>query len=130
VAAGAINQREADAVVVPNFFLSRDELEAPFAERLLSGRLRLIEHERITSSDPLWNAFEQSGDIGTLAVSFAGWVRAFTESSVLAALEKSGDERLRFADRVYAAVEADIRANPMRARCAWRMAALHIDRIG
>ena len=30
---------------------------------------------------------------------------------------------------IYAAVETRVRANPERARCAWRMAALHVGRI-
>ena len=131
VALGAISGREAGDVVVPNFFLSRQELEAPFAERALSGRLRLVEHIRLTSPDPLWSAFEESRDAGRLAVSFAGWVRAFSQSSLLAALgaERSADERQRLVNRIYAAVETRVRARPESARCTWRMAALHVGRI-
>jgi hypothetical protein len=32
-------------------------------------------------------------------------------------------------DRIYAAVEAHVRGNPEQARCAWRMAGLHVGRI-
>ena len=132
VATGAISKNEADRVVVPNFFLSRAELEAPFGEPALTGRLQLFEHLRVTSPDPLWDAFERSGDAGSLAAAFTGWVRAFSQSSLLAALapERTGAERQQLADRIYAAVEARVRANPARARCAWRMAALHAGRIG
>jgi hypothetical protein len=131
VASGALSAGEAEAVVVPNFFLSRAELEAPFAEPALAGRLRLHEHVRVTSPDPLWSAFETSRDAAALAASFAGWVRAFSLSSLWAALlpERSDDERRRLADRLYAVVEARVRANPESARCAWRMAALHVGRI-
>ncbi len=130
VAAGALSPGEADAVTVPNFFLSRAELEAPFAEPALAGRVRLVEHVRIVSPDPLWDAFERSRDAGALAAAFAGWVRAFSQSSLLAALSPArGDaERRELADRLYGAVEAGVRANPERARCAWRMAALHVAR--
>ena len=122
---------EADALVVPNFFLSREELEAPFGEPALRGRLQLVEHLRVISADPLWDAFERGGDAGSLAAAFAGWVRAFSQSSLLAALgaERSADERQRLASRLYAAIETRVRANPERARCAWRMAALDVGRI-
>ena len=131
VADGAITRQEADALVVPNFFLSREELEAPFGEPALRGRLQLVEHLRVISADPLWDAFERGGDAGSLAAAFAGWVRAFSQSSLLAALgaERSADERQRLASRLYAAIETRVRANPVRARCAWRMAALHVGRI-
>jgi hypothetical protein len=131
VAAGAITRPEADGVVVPNFFLSREELEAPFGESALRGRLQLVEHLRVISPDPLWDAFERVRDAGSLAAAFAGWVRAFSQSSLLAALtaERSVDERQRLVSRIYAAVETQVRATPERARCAWRMAALDVERI-
>jgi hypothetical protein len=130
VAAGALAQAEADAVVVPNFFLSRAELEAPFAEPPLAGRLELIDHVRVTSPDPLWAAFERSGDAAALAASFAGWVRAFSQSSLLAALtgERGAGDRQALIDRIFAAVAEHARAQPERARCAWRMAALSVGK--
>jgi hypothetical protein len=94
--------------------------------------MQLVEHVRVTSPDPLWDRFESGGDAGSLAAAFAGWVRAFSQSTLLSALapERPGDESRRLADRIYAAVEARVRARPHRARCAGRMAALHACRIG
>ncbi|MGD0838105.1 MAG: hypothetical protein ABSB49_15810 [Polyangia bacterium] len=131
VASGAISRDEAGRVVVPNFFLSRAELEAPFMAPALGERLRLIEHERVVSPDPLWSAFAASEDARALASSFAGWVRGFSQSSLLAALarERTSEERRSLVDRIYAGVEAHARANPGHTRCAWRMAALHVERI-
>lgn len=131
VASGLVSKDEAERVVVPNFFLSRAELEAPFAERSLADRLELIEHVRVTSPDPLWTAFERGRDAGGLASAFVGWLRAFSESSLLAALapSRAADDRRRFTDRVFASVEARTRSRPESARCAWRMAALHVGRV-
>jgi len=130
VASGSLSRDEAARVVVPNFFLSRVELEAPFAEQALAARLELIEHVRVTSADPLWAAYERTRDAGTLAGAFVGWIRAFSQSSLLAALapSRTAEDRERLADRVFAAMEARTRADPGSARCAWRMAALHVRR--
>jgi hypothetical protein len=130
VAAGAMSRREAESVVVPNFFLSRAELEAPFREPTLARHLRLLEHVRVTSTDPLWTAFEQTGDSMALGAAFAGWVRACSQSSLLGAFapERDVGERARLIERIYAAVEAIVRETPEIARCAWRMAALHFGR--
>jgi hypothetical protein len=131
VASGGISPDEVARVVVPNFFLSRAELEAPFTEPALAGRLRLVEHARAVSADPLWDTFEQTGDVSRLVSSFTGWVRAFSQSSLLTALasERSSDERRRLVDRIYAGVAAHVRVEPTRARCAWRMAALHVGKV-
>jgi len=130
VAAGAISRDEAARVVVPNFFLSRAELEAPFGEAAFGGRLRLIAHERVVSPDPLWSAFERTADADALAAAFTGWVRAFSQSSLLAALAsgRGHDDTRRLVDHVYAGVERYVREDAARARCAWRMAALHVAR--
>jgi hypothetical protein len=105
VSAGALSHEEYGRMVVPNFFLSRPELEGPFAHPELRGRLELIEHVRVIVPDPLWASFETTG-FGALGPG------------------RSVDERRRLADHAYGELGDEIRRQPEAARCAWRMAAL------
>jgi len=130
VAARALSAEEYDRVVVPNFFLSAGELKAPFAHPELRERAVLLEQVRVIAPDPLWAAFEASGDATALARGFAGWIRAFSQSCLLGALdpERPKDERRQLTDAAYGEVEKEIRRHPEAARSAWRMAALRFRR--
>jgi S-adenosylmethionine-dependent carboxyl methyltransferase len=119
-ARGDLSDAERGGMFIPLFFLPRADLEAPFARGL-----RLIEHLRIVASDPLWSAFEHSGDAEAFATEFTGWLRAHTEPCLFGALAQRTDaERRRLADQAYGEVAATVRRNPESVRCAWRMAAL------
>ena len=126
VSAGALSHEEYGRMVVPNFFLSRPELEGPFAHPELRGRLELIEHVRVIVPDPLWASFETTGNGAAFGAAFVGWLRAFSESCLFGALGpgRSADERRRLADHAYGELGDEIRRQPEAARCAWRMAAL------
>jgi hypothetical protein len=128
VAAGALSSDDYASMVVPCFFLSEAELEAPFHREDLAGRLHLIEHARTVSPDPLWSAFETTGDREALASAFTGWVRGFSEPCLFGSLELPPTQRRALADQAYAALEREIRSHPENARCAWRSAALLVGK--
>jgi hypothetical protein len=130
VASGAICGHEYENLVVPMFFRSREDLEAPFAGSDLGDRLTLLEHCRGIVPDPLWNAFVASGEVNAFAASFTAWVRAFTAPCLLASLDaqRSPEDRRAVADAIYGELETDVQNAPAEVRCAWRIATLLIGK--
>jgi hypothetical protein len=120
VAEGDLSVAERAGMFIPLFFLPRADLESPF-----SKGLRLLDHVRVVASDPLWSAFERSGDTDAFATGFTGWLRAHTEPCLFGALaQRTEEERRRLADRVYGEVASAVRDHPEVVHCPWRMAAL------
>lgn len=130
VRAGEVSEAEVDRMILPLYFRSRAEIEAPFEGGPLAGQLALIEHVREVSPDPLWAAYEATGDAGAYARAFTGWLRSFSESTVKGALDAGRPERERRAllDALYARVQDEVRRAPERARSRWNMAALRIGK--
>jgi hypothetical protein len=130
VRAGDVSEAEVERMILPLYFRTRAEIAAPFERGPVADQLTLIEHAREVSPDPLWAAYEATGDAGAYARAFTGWLRSFSESTVTSALDAGRPERERQAllDALYARVQGEVERAPERARSRWNMAALRIGR--
>jgi hypothetical protein len=130
VDAGTLFVHEYERMVMPVFFLSRQDIEEPFSQPALAGRLQLVEHGREIAADPLWDAFISHRDVSAFAAAFAGFVRAFSTPCLLSALDakRSPEDRRELMDTIYRELEAEVRAAPEPARCLWRVAVLLVGR--
>jgi hypothetical protein len=130
VRSGLVRREEAARMIVPLYYRTEREIRAPFASGDPGARLALEEYEHATLHDPLWAAFERTGDAVAFARAHVGWQRAFSEHSLLSVLDgdRSADERRAIADAVYDDLRRRVEARPAGARCTWRLALLRMVR--
>ena len=130
VETGTLRQHEVARMVVPLYFRTEREVRLPFASKELEGRLALVEHEHAILDDPLWAAFERTGDQATFAVAHVAWLRGYSETVLFSVLDadRSPERRATIADSVYDEVRKRVEARPTAARCSWRLGLLRIAR--
>jgi salicylate 1-O-methyltransferase len=109
---GTLDPGELARMLVPNYDRTLDELEAPFADPELG--LRLEEARLDYVADPIWEAYRASGDVGTLAEGYAGFVRAAFGPTLVAAMnaERPADARREFLGALDAGLRRRILAEP------------------
>jgi hypothetical protein len=138
VADGALRREEYERMSVPTYYRTRDEFLAPLqdpsapATKRASDCFVLHECEEMDLADPLWEQYEQSGDVAAYAASASAFLRAFSEPSLFGAIasERSAENVTTLADDFYARVREEIATHPAEARCAWRLVLLRLAKPG
>jgi hypothetical protein len=130
VGAGTLRQAEVSRMVVPLYFRTEREVCLPFTSKELDGRLVLVEHRHAVLDDPLWAAFERTGDKPAFAHAHVAWLRGYSENVLFSVLDadRSPERRSVIADSVYDEVRTRVEARPTNARCSWRLGLLRIAR--
>jgi hypothetical protein len=130
VGAGTLRREEVARMVVPLYFRTEREVCLPFASKKLDGSLALVEHEHAVLDDPLWAAFERTGDKTAFALAHVAWLRGYSENVLFSVLDadRSPERRKALADSVYEEVRARVEARPIDSRCSWRLGLLRIAR--
>ncbi len=130
VGKGMLRQEEVARIVMPLYFRTEREIRQPFTKEL-EGRLTLVEYEHAVMDDPLWAAFDRTGDAKAFARAHVAWMRGYSENVVFSVLDadRSPERRMAIADSVYGEVRARVEARPNDARCTWRLALLRIARM-
>ena len=130
VESGTLRREEVARMVVPLYFRTEREICLPFTSSALDARLALVEYEHAVLDDPLWAAFERTGDKAAFARTHVAWLRGYSENTLFSVLDadRSPERRRAIADAVYDEVRARVEARPSDARCSWRLALLRIAR--
>jgi hypothetical protein len=103
-------------MAIPSVGCSRADLLAPFAATGHFVGLEVAQLDTVAGADPIWDAFEASGDVNALARSWAAFTRAFALPTFAAALDRiSADGRAAaFGDRLEAELVKRFAAAPVR----------------
>ena len=130
VEAGVLRPDEYLRMNIPTYNRTLEEFTTPLLGGPLAERFTLEEKATAVLPDAFWPAYERSGDARAFAGSYAGFLRAFTESALRAALDSrcAHDERQRIVDAVYDAVRQRIEADPVAVVCAWQLVLLRLGR--
>jgi hypothetical protein len=126
VAAGSLTQAEYDGMAVPTWNRTLTEFTAPFTTPDFG--LVLLEHSMHALPDQYLAAFRASGDAAAFGDAVSGFLRAFTEPSLFAGLDRPEAERRVVADRVYGQVRDRAAADPTAMETTWHVAVLRIAR--
>jgi SAM dependent carboxyl methyltransferase len=89
IAEGSLDAARVDGYVFPVYERTLAEVRRPFDEAL-GDRFELEHLELRDSETPAWQRYEADGDADAFARSFVGFVRAFSEPSLRAALDPDG----------------------------------------
>jgi hypothetical protein len=139
VAEGALDRADYERMVVPTYYRTREEFLAPLVDPSAStsastspGSFTLQECVETDLADPLWERYEQDGDLAAFAASACAFLRAFSEPSLFAAIAaaRSAQAAAQLADDFYARVREAVAAHPEQARCAWRLVLLRLSKPG
>ena len=116
VAQGFVAPAELARMAIPGVFRGRADLLAPFAATGRFAGLEVVQLDTFAGPDPIWDAFEASGDVNALARSRAAFTRAFAAPTLAAALDSTpADGRAAaFGDRLEAALVERFAAAPVR----------------
>ena len=86
---GRLDAATVDGYVFPVYERTLDEVRRPFDDAL--GAHFEVEHLDVRDSEPpAWQRYREDGDAETFARSFVGFVRAFSEPSLRAAIDPDG----------------------------------------
>jgi hypothetical protein len=116
VADGFVASAEHARMAIPTVGRSRADLLAPFAARGHFCGLEVAQVDTFTGADPIWDAFEATGDVRALALSWAAFTRAFALPTFAAALDRTSADRraAAFGDRLEAELVERFAAAPVR----------------
>jgi hypothetical protein len=116
VAEGFVSPGEHARMTIPTVFRSRTDLLAPFAATGRFAGLEMAQLDIFACPDPIWEAFEGSGDAEALGLRWAAFTRAWAAPTLSAALEStSADGRAAaFGDRLEAELSKRVAAAPAR----------------
>lgn len=128
VAEGRIARKRYEAILMPIYFRTLEELLAPLTSGgALADSYCVDRAELLEVPTPFVVEFERTGDAGKWASEFAGFLRAFSEPIVAAALEVApNDDAIR---DLYARVEQRLTAEPARYRFRYKQAAVLLTRV-
>ena len=102
-------------MALPGVGRSRTDLLAPFAATGRFAGLEVAQLDTFAGADPIWDAFEASGDVNALAQSRAAFTRAFAAPTLAAALDRTSDDRAAaFGNRLEAELVERFAAAPVR----------------
>jgi hypothetical protein len=114
---GRIDRTLLDGFVFPVYFRSTDEVCGPIGrEDDLSARLEIVEMENERLPNPYEDDLQRTGDVAAYAAAYAGFARAFAESTLRSQLfrESSSDaaEAGALADAFFRRLQALFAAEP------------------
>lgn len=132
VGEGSIADAEYRRVLLPAYYRTRAELVAPLAPAASDGKFALIGAEDVTLDDPLALAFAADGDRDAAADRYCGFVRAWTEPPIAAALDPARDApaRLRVIAEFFRRYRVRVAADPEAVACRQRLVVLHAENRG
>jgi hypothetical protein len=119
LAAGRLRRDQYERLTMPVYFRTTAELVAPL-ERVDSPVRGAFVVERVAEMEvptPFYAEFRRGGDVAAYAAAYTGFLRAVSESVVLAALDQP-EGAAATADRLYERVRERVLAEPERYR--WR----------
>jgi len=108
-----------DKMVIPKYYRTRKEFEAPFNAE---SPFELLESTPAVLQDPFWPGYEQNHDAQAFAESYTAFFRAFSEPCLF------GDLPAAVADEFYNGVLQRIAADPAAAVCHWQLLLMRIKR--
>ena len=126
---GCITQDEADAMTVPTYLRTAEEIEAPFVDDALG--LVIDQHTSFVAPDPAYAAFAVHGDIERFADDEVAQIRGWSQPSLTEALDSARDTRGVSAaiDGLFASIRAAVAADPTTGHCDWTMSLLTVSRV-
>ena len=119
VQGGAITADEYGKMVIPTYYRTGKEFEAPFTG---DAPFELLESSPTVLADPFWPSFEQTHDAQAFAASYTAFFRAFSEPCLFGGLNST------IADEFYKGVQQRIAAAPASAVCRWQLRLMRIRR--
>jgi hypothetical protein len=126
VTSGSLTQAEYDGMAIPTWNRTLSEFTAPFAAPDVG--LVLLEQSLHALPDQYLAAYRSSGDAATFGDAVSGFLRAFTEPSLFAGLDRPDADRQAIADHVYEQVRERAVADPAAMETVWHVAVLRIAR--
>lgn len=104
---GRLDPARLDSYVFPVYERTLDEVRRPF-DGTIGDRL-VLEHLALDDSvNPVWAAYQESRDLDAFAAGFVGFFRAFSEPSLVAALDPDGSAL----DELYRRLADAVRTSP------------------
>jgi hypothetical protein len=130
LAAGKLQRREYERMAIATYFRTATELEAPFRSGRPSAALALEAHEHAVLPDPIGERYDTTGDAAAFATAFTGWLRGFSEPSLLGALdpERGPEQVATLTGELYDSIQTRVARNPTRVRCHWRVSQLLVTK--
>jgi hypothetical protein len=127
---GKLRRHEYDRMAIATYFRATEELEAPFRTGSLSRVLRLEAHEQAVLCDPIGEEYDATGDAAAFASAYTGWLRGFSEPSLLGALDpdRPREEVVAFASELYDNVSTRLAREPAKLRCNWELSQLLVTK--
>jgi hypothetical protein len=121
---------EYERMTVPTWNRTLDDFAAPFkpGSAVSEAGLDLVERSLAVLPDQYLNAYRASHDASAYADATVGFLRAFTEPSLFASLDRPADQRAAIANEVYGTVRRQLAADPESFETQWRVALLRIVR--
>src|SRR5205823_12472523 len=112
------------------YFRTTEELEAPFRTGSLSAALTLEAHEKTVLRDPIGEEYDATGDAAAFATAYTGWLRGFSEPSLIGALDpdRPPEEVVAFASELYDNVSTRVAREPAKLRCNWKLSQLLVTK--
>ncbi len=108
VSEGRIAPERLEGYVFPVYERTLEEVRRPFSEGL-GAHLHLEQLALRDSQPPAWRRFRADGDLDAFVKDFVGFVRAFSEPSLKAALDPAGGGAI---EELYHRLERHVRATP------------------
>ncbi len=117
VASGGITQAEYQAMTLPQYYNSVEELRAPFEDpqsRVYKAGLRLLEIDTAVVPCPFAERFKQHGEASKFAQDYIPTIRSWNESTFLGGLsaERSTGERHEIIESCYSEYQRQVTDNP------------------
>ena len=114
IEAGVLTRDYYDQLIFPIYSRTLDELASPLEDDSNIARaFRVEKSSRTKIAAPFNVAFQETGNVRSWSSSYANFLRAFTEPTVLAALPNDSP-KVEIIDNIYSTVEERLAADPDR----------------
>ncbi len=115
IAAGRLERERYEGLTIPCYFRTVAELVAPLQreDSPVRGLFAVDRAEALEVPPPFIVEFQRGGDVTAFAEAYTGFLRAFSEPVVRAALEKPGGES-GIVDALYDRIQSRLLAEPKR----------------
>lgn len=126
---GRLRAGELARMTVPTWNRTPDEFAAPLREAAVG--LVLLEQDAVQLPDQFRAALDRDGDRAAFARSVEGFVRAFTEPSLVAGLDpdRAPAERAGLIDELYARVRTRAERRPEDVEADWPVVVMRLARL-